>query len=431
MTTRVRFAIWATFAGIVAVLLTGLVAVSATQRSFEQFIDVPLLASAERVADATDAVEACRRTDSADGRVISVLVADVERCRSSATAPSPRALGAGAVDQGGADLRTTRVGGDRWRVATSVEATSFVVVVAESVEERLAATRDAVEAIVLAMLAGIVLAAGAGLVAAEPATRRIERFVARVRAAGSDHVGDMRIGQVGSRDLDAAAATVDAMLDELRTADEGRRRLFADAAHEMRTPITSIRTNAQLLERSSTLDGELRDIATRIARQSASVASLVASLVDHAAVGAWAARERTEQPLGELAAAAVRRAHARWPDAKIDAGGDHSTVSSDAELVIRAIGNLIDNAVVHGDGVVRVRWSAGALRVSDAGGGFDPAVRARAFEPFAHGARGGSGLGLAFVEHVARAHGGRVELVPDDPTAVELVFPDETRGIAG
>ena len=97
----------------------------------------------------------------------------------------------------------------------------------------------------------------------------------------------------------------------------------------------------------------------------------------------------------------------------------------------QALGNLVDNALRHGDGdvVLRAGESAGSaeVSVSDAGPGFDPAIVDTAFERFTRGDRargpGGAGLGLAIVRAVVVAHGGSVEIVDGAGATVRLRLP--------
>jgi signal transduction histidine kinase len=110
-------------------------------------------------------------------------------------------------------------------------------------------------------------------------------------------------------------------------------------------------------------------------------------------------------------------------------------VSGDPLRVRQALGNLVDNALRHGDGdiVLRSRRAKTGvdLEVSDRGAGFEPAIADRAFERFARGdearARGGTGLGMAIVRAVAEAHGGRAEIVTGGEGAtVRIWLPDGT-----
>ena len=94
------------------------------------------------------------------------------------------------------------------------------------------------------------------------------------------------------------------------------------------------------------------------------------------------------------------------------------TLSADPLRLRQALGNLVDNALRHGHGVVVLRAHAQtggvSLEVSDGGPGFAPDIAGRAFERFARGdgarTRGGTGLGLAIVRAIAEAHGGRATL---------------------
>ncbi|MCW2923351.1 MAG: sensor histidine kinase [Thermoleophilia bacterium] len=431
MTTRVRFALWAAVASVVAVLVAGLVAAARVDTSIDGFVDARLDAVVA-AASGRGAGRACDVASAASGaadRAVSVLArSGAEECRSRPAAPSPRALGARSSDD--APVRRTRsVGGVPWRVVEARLDDGRLVVVADVVEASEQAKGDASRAILLAMVAGSIIATAIGAIAAAPATRRIDRLLERIAVAGRDPSGEARVGRVGGRDLDAAAGSFDALLDDLRSADAAQRRLFADAAHELRTPLTSIRTNAQLLERDPSLAGEARDIASRIARQGEGVARLVSGLVDFASVGAWSQRGDEPVALAPLVEHAADRARSRWPDARVEVEVDATHARVDADLVARAIGNLLDNAIVHGgaDGgvaTVRVELRDGVVAVEDDGAGFSEERAREAFSPFAGShspASAGSGLGLAFVDHVARAHGGELRIVSlAAPTRLEL-----------
>ncbi|MCW2927288.1 MAG: sensor histidine kinase [Thermoleophilia bacterium] len=423
MTTRIRFTFWAALAGVLAVLLAGVVALGAVERSLEAVVDARLEQVLVDEVDATGVSEGCLQVkEQATARDDAVVaIADrsgVERCRSSAIAPSSRALG---VTSGVASSRETRrIDAERWRVATAVREDA-IVVAAELVEPGQAALRDARRAIWIAMAIGGLLAIGAGAFASLPATRRIDRMLRRIELAGRDVSGERRVGSVGGRDLDRAARSFDALLDDLHAANAAQRRLVADAAHQLRTPITSIRTNAQLLERDPTLTGDSRDMASRIARQSAAVATLVAGLVDVAAMPAWSRDAHEDVAFAAVVESAIDAARTRWPDARIESTLDASRGRVDAELLTRAVGNLLDNALVHGAEPVTVTLQGGRVGVEDAGAGWSvDEDLLLPFQPFASGAAGGTGLGLAFVDHVARAHGGTVQITRRRPPRIEL-----------
>ena len=420
MTTGVRFAFWATIAGSLAVLLAGAVALVVVDRTLDAVVDDRLQSTLADVASFASGAATCASirsggAASADDRVVSIVEPNgTESCRSSAVAPSPRALG---MDEDGFATRT--VDGSRWRTYTSTGSSGRRLIAAERIEAHELARADARRAILVAMGLGTLIAAAGGAIAAVPARRRITRLLGRIQAAGRDRSGSAVVGRIGGRDLDAAAASFDELLADVRSADVAQRRLVSDAAHQLRTPITSLRTNAQLLERQPALDDEARDLAARIARQAAVVSDLVAGLVDYTAISAWSG-DREATPLGELASVAVDRAGSRWPEATFAVTDDGSGGEVDGELVIRAIGNVLDNAVVHGGGDVVVEVRDGSVLVSDDGDGFT-ASDEDAFRPFNSGGDG-SGLGLAFVRHVARAHGGDAWIEQRSPAIVGMRF---------
>ena len=102
----------------------------------------------------------------------------------------------------------------------------------------------------------------------------------------------------------------------------------------------------------------------------------------------------------------------------------------------QALGNLVDNALRHGQGevILRARRDDGAveLEVADEGGGFGDAVAESAFERFTRGdearSGGGAGLGLAIVKTIAEAHGGSAEIADPGDGSVRIRFPERSQG---
>jgi two-component system sensor histidine kinase MprB len=212
-----------------------------------------------------------------------------------------------------------------------------------------------------------------------------------------------------------------------------QRQLVADASHELRTPVTSLRTNAEMLRDASHVpDDERRLIAGEVVDQAEELTALVGDLID-------LARGDVPDPavedvrLDALAYEAVQRArrHAPQLDFRLDA--EPCVVEGAPERLARAINNLLDNAAKHSpDGAaVEVRLRDGVLTVRDHGPGIDPGDLPHVFDRFHRGAtargRPGSGLGLAIVKQVAEAHGGTVALerAPDarGGTIARLALP--------
>ena len=110
---------------------------------------------------------------------------------------------------------------------------------------------------------------------------------------------------------------------------------------------------------------------------------------------------------------------------------DDLTLHADPQRMRQALGNLVDNALRHGDGEVALSARAVdgsvAIDVADQGPGFDGDIASRAFERFTRGdsarTRGGSGLGMAIVQVVAEAHGGSAEIAPGPGATVRITLP--------
>jgi two-component system OmpR family sensor kinase len=238
--------------------------------------------------------------------------------------------------------------------------------------------------------------------------------------------------------LNGMLARIEEAFDQ-RTESEGRLRQFvADASHELRTPVTTIRGYAELY-RTGALDDpdELAEAMRRTEQEAVRMGSLVDDLVHLARLDQGRPFERAPVDLVALASDAVRDARAVAPDRDIALHADGSVVVQGDESRLRqVVANLMGNALVHAPGApveVRVRASdAGAvLEVVDRGPGMAPADAARAFERFyrADASRsrhhGGSGLGLAIVEATVRGHGGTVQLTstPGEGTTVQVTLP--------
>jgi signal transduction histidine kinase len=218
------------------------------------------------------------------------------------------------------------------------------------------------------------------------------------------------------------------MLGRLEDAVAGRdaallaaRRFAADAGHELRTPLQSVRANLDIAS-SEGADAEQRRIALETAGlQSDRLKRLVDGLQTLARGESGLQAEAGDIDLGDIADAAVFAARTRHPEIVIDCElpATGPVVSGDADGLWRVIENLLENAARHGrpggHAVLRVSANgAGAeIVVEDDGPGIPPAERERVTRRFARG-RGataaGSGLGLAIVDAEARRHGGRLTL---------------------
>lgn len=215
------------------------------------------------------------------------------------------------------------------------------------------------------------------------------------------------------------------------------RAFLAGVTHELRTPLTTIRVLGETLAGGR---GEPREYGTLVAQESERLEALVERVLTLARVE-QVPRFACVDPAELLrSAVALVRPRAERRATRIECRVDEAPPAClwDGDAVRRALLNLLDNAVTHGRERGRVVASvvAGAddvtLEVADDGPGIGRAERRRVFGRFERGKTEGpgTGLGLYLVEEVARAHGGRVELVTGDGRGASfaLVLPQRPPG---
>jgi two-component system sensor histidine kinase MprB len=267
--------------------------------------------------------------------------------------------------------------------------------------------------LVAVALAGIALAAGAGLLVARATLAPVRRLTATAEHVAVTHDLTQRIEATGEDELARLARSFNAMLGALEESVGAQRRLVADASHELRTPLTSLRTNVEVLERSDVSEEVRKKIVEELRGELEELTGLVQDLVELAR-----GHERPGEPeavrLDEIVASAVERAQRYAPSVSFVTKLEETVVDAVPARVERAVANLIDNAVKWSPagGTIEVTVSDGELVVRDNGPGIADEDLPHVFERFyrARAARGvpGSGLGLAIVRQVAEEHGGTV-----------------------
>lgn len=236
------------------------------------------------------------------------------------------------------------------------------------------------------------------------------------RISGSDQ--DERLAVPESADeIRALALTLNDMLDRLAAARNRQRAFVADAAHELRSPLTSMRTQLEVAQHLGE-GGELpMDLLADVARLS--------TLVEDLLLLARAGTDSNHPPVREstdvralLVATAERYAGAPVPVSVADGPALYANVNS--EELRRVVANLVDNAVRHAsshvDLALRTEGGGAVLTVLDDGPGIPADERERVFERFARldDARdrdaGGTGLGLAIVRELLHRSDGSISL---------------------
>jgi signal transduction histidine kinase len=230
-----------------------------------------------------------------------------------------------------------------------------------------------------------------------------------------------------------------ALAREARAVDR-ERAFLAGVTHELRTPLTAIRVLGETLAEGR---GEPREYGTLVARESERLEALVERVLTLTRVE-QRPRFGPVDP-GELLRSAVTlvRPRAQRRTTRIECRVEPALPECrwDGEAVRRALLNLLDNAVTHGREGGRVEVSAASdgdsvrLSVEDDGPGIGRTDRRRIFGRFERGRTEapGTGLGLYLVEEVARAHGGRVDLVTAEGrgSTFTLVLPSRPPGSEG
>ena len=281
------------------------------------------------------------------------------------------------------------------------------------------------QALLLALAIGVLVAA---LVAAAISWLVARRVAAPVQQTASAlerladghhdvHVDDPGLGP----ELATLAGSSNRLAHRLKVTDEVRRRLTADLAHELRTPIASLQATAQALQDGilapddETL-GVLTDQATHLQRLVADLEK-VSRAEERRIVLTSTAQEIA--PVVERAVAAERERYAvRGVTLKADLPSARTgpTARVDADRLREALGNLLDNALRHTPpgGHVAVTMRADPdrastdIEVTDTGGGFDPHHAEQLFRRFHRESAdsSGSGLGLTIARALVEAHGG-------------------------
>ncbi len=250
--------------------------------------------------------------------------------------------------------------------------------------------------------------------------RPLRTLANELQARGAADMSPVRAGQAPAEILPMVAA-LNHHLERVESARRHEREVTAFAAHELRTPLAGLRTQAQVA--IGTSDPTARDLALRqIIVAVDRTARLVRQLLAMADLDARQhARCDGKVNLGcaidEIVEAVAGRNHIR---VTVDAALRETTVTANAELLTLALRNLHENAIHHGSAPGVVRWRVETLTdvivisVEDDGPGIPqdelPLVTRRFFRG-RHKSRTGSGLGLAIVELALRANGARLNLV--------------------
>ncbi|MCA0921412.1 ATP-binding protein [Pseudooceanicola nanhaiensis] len=310
------------------------------------------------------------------------------------------------------------VGGEPWRVYTVInEPLGLRIMVGDSMAVREGLVRDVIEGLVLPALILLPLLAGLIWVIVAGGLAPLERFASGLAQRSPADLGPMPSGPI-PREIRPVRDALDTLFEKLSAARDVERDFTTYAAHELKTPLAGLRTQAQVARMApdaATRDAALAAIELSVTRTD----RMVRQLLDLAEV------ERAEIETGPCDPAALVAAIAA--DLQPLAARREVTLRLDGEaagpwetngyLLSTALRNVTENAVLAtpGGGTVTLRWydtaQGGEVTVSDTGPGIPDDLRARATDRFVRGSDGppgGSGLGLSIVESAMARLGGDV-----------------------
>lgn len=256
------------------------------------------------------------------------------------------------------------------------------------------------------------------------------------------------VGRLG-RALNAMLGQIESAFEERQRTEERLRRFVADASHELRTPVATIRGYAELFRRgAASRPDDLAQAMARIESEARRMGSLVEELLLLAKLDQGLPLAREAVDLNALAAEAVDDARVRAPGSPLflETGGDGPVVvPGDADRLRQVLANLLANVRQHTpegtEARVRIDRVDGRalIEVADNGPGLDEERAQHVFERFYRadpsrsrpsglpGGTGeeGSGLGLSIVAAVAKAHGGvvGVDARPGEGAAFRVLLP--------
>ena len=255
----------------------------------------------------------------------------------------------------------------------------------------------------------------------------VRRITGTARRVSDERLSE-RIEVAGPHDdLRELGETLNDMLDRLADSFEAQRRFVANASHELRSPLTVIRSEAEVALANPEPDvDELREMAASVIEASRRTEALLTSLLILARSQQGLLREE-ELDLAQAAATAARltQREAATQGVRIEEQLEPARLAGDRALIERLVANLVENGVRYNrpGGFVSVRTETGEdgcalVTVENSGSRVAPAAAARLAQPFERLERGadgrGAGLGLSIVSAVSEAHGGEVVIEPRD-----------------
>jgi signal transduction histidine kinase len=255
--------------------------------------------------------------------------------------------------------------------------------------------------------------------AASRTLARVERISDSVSHMGSDDLSSRLPEGTRPDEITRLSRTFNRLFDRIQTSVHQMRILTDSVAHDLKSPVTSIRGSLEVALSSDT-QGQWREPVAEAIEGLDRLSELLNTTLDVAEADAGALQLRKEIiDLSEMVALLVDLYHPAIAEHCHEVVTDlkPATVEGDTGLLHRSIANLLDNEIAHLPQGCRIEVSVhpingdAELTVADNGPGFPEGLRHRAFERFVKGEHSsGHGLGLAFVGAAIQAHGGQAEI---------------------
>jgi len=306
-------------------------------------------------------------------------------------------------------------------VTPAVDGRRLVVVVGAPLDERDEAVRNLDVLLAIGGPIALLLASAAGYGVASAALRPVDEMRRRAAAISGENLEERLPVGPANDEIRRLGETLNLMIERIENALAHERTFVADASHELRTPLAILKAELELALRGEHTAAELRaaiasaeeetDRLTRLAED-----LLVMARSDQGGLPVHREPLDVGTLLADIAARFASRAREADRDVTSEAGDE--VVVADRLRLEQALANLVENALRHGAGPVRL-WSRRSdglveLHVTDAGPGPPEDFIPQAFDRFSRAdaarQRGGAGLGLSIVRAVARTHGGDARL---------------------
>lgn len=270
------------------------------------------------------------------------------------------------------------------------------------------------------------------------ALKPLRAFSDQIEKVQAQNLSDVRMEENGVRELNQLSISYNRMLERLSDAFEVQRQFTANAAHELRTPLSVIQVQLDLYHSTEHPDNDesTAQIIKMVTEQNERLGRMVKTLLDMSELQTVARNEKialnalVEEVLADLDPLA------REKNIELSGKCENLTMEGSDILIYRLVYNLVENAIKYNQAGGQVTVTAAGkdrhiyLAVTDTGNGIPQELRERIFEPFFRvdksrsRALGGVGLGLALVREIVRVHDGSIS-VRDNPaggTVFEVIF---------